>query len=172
MKAIFGLVLAIPCFIWAPPTQAEDLLIKASKVYTMDGAPLAPGDVIISNGKIAKVGSNLGVAAGAKVVNLGTGVLMPGLVDAYSQAGIAGGATETTREITPAFRAIDSVDWQARAFREALDEGTTCMGLAPGTDNVFSGLSCAVKTAGERRTVEPELGVLITMASDPANGNN
>src|SRR5262249_62005634 len=40
------------------------------------------------------------------------------------------------------------------------------------TDNVFSGLSCAVKTAGERRTVEPELGVVITMASDPANGNN
>ena len=172
MRALFGLVLTIPCCLWVVPAQAEDLLIKASKVYTMNGAPVSPGAVLVSNGKIVQVGSRLDAPAGAKVIDLGAGVLMPGLVDAYSQAGIAGGVTEMTREITPSIRVVDSIDWKARAFREALEEGTTCMGLAPGTDNVFSGLSCAVKTTGDRRTVEPQLGVVIAMASDPANGNN
>ena len=172
MKATFGLVLTIPCFLWATAAKAEDLLIKAAKVYTMNGAPLAPGAVLVSKGKIVQVGANLEAPAGAKVIDLGAGVLMPGLVDAYSQAGIAGGVTEMTREITPSIRVADSIDWKARAFREALDEGTTCMGLAPGTDNVFSGLACTVKTAGDSRTIEPQLGVVIAMASDPANGNN
>lgn len=172
MKPILGPVLTILCVLWPSLAAAEDLLIKAAKVYTMNGAPLTPGAVLVSKGKIVQVGAKIDAPVGVKVIDLGAGVLMPGLIDAYSQAGIAGGAAETTREITPAFRTIDSVDWRARAFREALDEGTTCIGLAPGTDNVVSGLSCAVKTAGDRRTVEPELGVVITMASDPANGNN
>jgi imidazolonepropionase-like amidohydrolase len=172
MKPIFGLALTLFAFLWPSIAQAEDLLIKAAKVYTMNGAPLTPGAVLVSKGKIVQVGAKIDAPTGVKVIDLGAGVLMPGFIDAYSQAGIAGGATETTREITPAFRAIDSIDWKARAFREALDEGTTCMAVAPGTDNVFSGLSCAVKTAGVPSTLEPELGVVITMASDPASGNN
>lgn len=172
MKPIFGLALTLSMAFWPSLAKAEDLLIKAAKVYTMNGAPLAPGAVLVSKGKIVQVAPKIEAPAGTKVIDLGTGVLMPGLIDAYSQAGLTGGATETTREITPAFRAIDSVDWKARAFREALDDGTTCVAVAPGTDNVFSGLSCAVKTAGERNTLEPELGVMIAMASDPANGNN
>ncbi|HEV8058858.1 MAG TPA: amidohydrolase family protein [Gemmataceae bacterium] len=171
MKAFLGLFLTVPFLVWSPPAQAEDILILASKVYTMTGPPLTPGAVLVSKGKIRQIGVKIEAPAGAKVIDLGAGVLMPGLVDAYSQAGIAGGVTETTREITPAIRVVDSVDWRARAFREALEEGTTCMGIAPGTDNVFSGLSCAVKTAGDHRVIEPQLGVVIAMASDPASGN-
>jgi imidazolonepropionase-like amidohydrolase len=172
MKAKFGIALALPFLFLAQPAQAEDILITASKVYTMTGPPLTPGAVLISNGKIAQVGAQLVAPAGAKVIDLGAGVLMPGFVDAYSHAGIAGGTTETTREITPDIRIVDSIDWRARAFREALEEGTTSLGVAPGTDNVFCGLSCAVKTAGDKRIIEPQLAAVITMASDPANGNN
>ncbi|CAN5344163.1 amidohydrolase [soil metagenome] len=172
MKAKSVLLLSIACVLSAVPAQAEDLLITASKVYTMDGPPLTPGAVLVSNGKIVKVGAKLVAPAGAKVIDLGSGVLMPGFVDAYSQAGITGGVTETTREVTPGIRVVDSIDWRARAFREALDEGTTCLGLAPGTDNVFSGLACAVKTAGGKRVVEPQTGLVIAMASDPASGNS
>ncbi len=171
MKMIPGLILALTGLLWAPPAHAEDILIVASKVYTMTGPPLTPGAVLVSKGKIVQIGAKIEAPAGAKVIDLGAGVLMPGMVDAYSQAGIAGGVTETTREITPAIRVVDSIDWRARAFREAFDEGTTCMGIAPGTDNVFSGLSCAVKTAGDRRVIEPQLGVVVAMASDPASGN-
>jgi imidazolonepropionase-like amidohydrolase len=165
------LVFLSPCL---PEAPAQDLLIRAAKVYTMTGPPLAPGAVLVSGGKIAQVGAALEPPAGAQVLDLGSGVLLPGLVDAYSQAGIAVSPSEITREVTPDYCVLPAVDWRARAFREALGEGTTCLGLAPGTDGVFAGLACAVKTAGDstaRLVLERETGLVITMASDPGSGN-
>jgi imidazolonepropionase-like amidohydrolase len=172
MKRLLKLFPLVVLPLLANQAWADDLFIRAAKVYTMTGPPLTPGAVLISNGKIAGVGAKLTPLAGTKVIDLGSGVLMPGLVDAYSSAGIAGNPTEMTREITPDYRVLTAVDWRARAFREALAEGTTCLGLAPGTDGVFAGLSCAVKTAGTQRIVQRETALLITMASDPANGNS
>jgi len=156
----------------AVPAQAEDVLIRAGKVYTMTGPPLSPGAVLVSNGKIAQVGPAINPPAGVKVIDLGPGVVLPGLVDAYSHAGIAVSPSEITREVTPDYRVLSAIDWRSRAFREAVADGTTCLGIAPGTDGVFAGLSCAVKTAGDKRVVRPEMGLLITMASDPQNGNS
>jgi imidazolonepropionase-like amidohydrolase len=172
MKSILRVFLTLAVLLPAAPARAEDLLIRAAKVYTMAGPPLAPGAVLVSNGKIVQVGTKLTPPAGAKVIDLGSGVLMPGLIDAFSNAGIAGSPAEMTKEITPDYRVLTAVDWRARAFREALAEGTTCMGLAPGTDGVFAGLSCAVKTAGTQRILQRETGLLITVASDPAAGNS
>src|SRR5260370_1084815 len=49
--------------------------------------------------------------------------------------------------------------------------GPAALGLAPGTDGVFAGLSCAVKTAGKDRVLQRDTGLVVTMASDPASGN-
>ena len=109
-----------------------------------------------------------------KVIDLGSGVLIPGLIDAHTSLGIDGGTDEQTKEVTPTFRVLDGVDWSARAFREARAEGTTTIGLVPGTDNVFAGLSSVVKTAGDRkrRIVKSDQALVITAASDPADGNS
>src|SRR5438128_3131281 len=172
MKPFLMVCLTLAVLFPGTPARAEDLLIQAAKVYTMTGPPLAPGSVLVSKGKIVQVGSKLTAPAGAKVIDLGSGVLMPGLVDAYSSAGIAGGPAEMTKEVTPDYRVLTAVDWGSRAFREALAEGTTCLGLAPGTDGVIAGLSCVVKTAGTDRVLDKETGLFITMASDPATGNS
>jgi imidazolonepropionase-like amidohydrolase len=172
MRFIPRIIVLLGLLLTALPAHAEDLLIRAGKVYTMTGPPLAPGEVLVSNGKIAQVGAKLSAPTGARVMDLGSGVLLPGLVDAYSHAGIAGSSAEMTREITPDYRVLSAVDWRARAFREALTEGTTCLGLAPGTDGVFAGLSCTVKSAGTQRVLDRETGLVITMASDPATGNS
>jgi hypothetical protein len=83
------------------------------------------------------------------------------------------GSSELTREVTPDFQVLPAIHWQARGFREALAEGATSVHIAPGSDNVFSGLSSVVKTAGKRgeRVVNPETGLVITMASDPSERN-
>jgi imidazolonepropionase-like amidohydrolase len=69
---------------------------------------------------------------------------------------------------------LDGIDWSARGFREARADGETTLGIVPGTDNVFAGLSCIVKTAGDRgrRVVKEEHALVITAASDPASGNS
>lgn len=169
------ILVVVSLLVLSAPASAEELLIRAGKVYTMTGPPLSPGYVLVTNGKIAQVGPALTAPNGAKFIDLGSGTLLPGLVDPYSQTGIAVSASEMTKEVTPNYRVLSSIDWRSRAFREAVDVGTTCLGLAPGTDGVFAGVGCALKTAGvpsAQRVVQAETGLVITMASDPGAGNS
>src|SRR3989442_12041542 len=112
MKAFFRLLAILLALVPVAPGRADDLLIQAAKVYTMTGSPLTPGAVLISDGKIAQVGSKLTAPAGARVID--AAVVMPGLVDAYTHAAVVGGPAETTREITPEYRVLPAVDWRAR----------------------------------------------------------
>ncbi|CAN5691475.1 amidohydrolase [soil metagenome] len=161
---------------WSGPALGEDLLIRAGRVETMAGPALEPGAVLISEGKITEVGGpDLQLPEGIKVIDLGEqGVLLPGLIDADSKIGIQGPDSEYTREITPEFCLLPALDWKSRAFREALTTGTTSAGLIPGSENVIAGAACVVKTAGgspSDRTIEPDAGLVIIVASDPAGRN-
>ncbi len=173
MKRLAIVVMAAAVALPGWAARAEDVLVRAPRVYTMTGPPLEPGAVLVSGGKIKQVGKDIAAPEGARVIDLKEGALMPGLVDAYSQEGVAGGPSELTREVSPEYRVLAAVDWKARAFREALDGGTTTLGLAPGTDGVFAGLSCVVKTAGEKdgRVVVRDGALVITAASDPRDRN-
>ena len=147
---------------------ADDTVIRAAKVYTLTGAPLSPGMVHVRDGKVVDVGNSLSSPDGARQIDLGNGVLIPGLIDAHTSIGVEGGFAESTAEVTPNFRVLDAVDWSSRAFRHARAEGVTAVELVPGTDNVIGGLSCVIKTAGERvkRIVRPDHALVITLASD------
>jgi imidazolonepropionase-like amidohydrolase len=149
------------------------VLIRAAAVHTMTGPALRPGSVLVVEGRVAQIAGTIEPPPGARVIDLGSGVLLPGLVDAYTHAGLDGATTESTEEITPGLRVIESIDWRHRSFRAALATGTTTLCVAPGTDNVFSGIGCAVRTAGEpaQRVVAADLGLFATMASDPGRGN-
>ncbi len=161
-------------FCGSAAARADQLLLKAAKAITLDGPPVDPAAVLIENGKIKRVANSIDVADDVKVVDLGTAVLVPGFVNAYSQLGITGGSSEFTREITPEFDVQSAIDWEARSFHEALAEGVTVAGISPGTDNVIAGTSFVVKTAGDdldERVVNDDYGLAITMASDPKNRN-
>jgi len=154
----------------AVPALAADLVVKAAKVYTMTGSPMAPGAVRIADGKIVEVAADIRPIAGARVIDLGAGTLIPGLVDAHNTFGIDGGASESTLEVTPDFRVSDGVDAGSRAFRRAAAEGTTTVCLVPGTDNVIAGRSCIVKTNG--RMLKPDHALVVTASTDPVLGNS
>ena len=161
-------------FALAPTMRAEEWVIKAGKVYTLTGAPLSPGAVHVKDGKIVEVSSEIQVPNGVKVIDLPHGVIIPGLVDANTDANIVTHANEVTQELTPSYRTSTAIDWQARGFRQALLEGITTLGLLPGTDNVIAGQLAVVKTSGAKakRTLVEDGGLVITVASDPANRNS
>lgn len=166
---IVGLLLT-----FAVSASAQDIVIRASKVYTQTGEPLAPGAVRIKDGKIAEVAKEIETHAGGKLIDLGPGVLIPGLIDAHNTMGIEGGDSERTVEVAPRFSILDGADFSSRSFRMANSEGTTTVSIAPGTDDVIGGLSSIVKTAGnsKNRVVQKDQALVITAASDPASGNS
>jgi imidazolonepropionase-like amidohydrolase len=55
-------ILAI--FAAAMSANADEIVVKAAKVYTLTGAPLAPGAVRIKDGKIVEVAGSIAVPSG------------------------------------------------------------------------------------------------------------
>lgn len=154
-------------------TSANDdlILIQADRVYTMDGRRLEPGSVLVRGNKIEAVDDEIDATDEMQILKVET--LLPGFVDAYSQAGLDSGTVELSREITPELDTLRSLNWRSRRFSESSTAGTTCANIVPGTDNVVAGFSCLVKTAGPRqaRVLNERAGVVISVCSDPAFRN-
>ncbi|MCA9127259.1 MAG: amidohydrolase family protein [Planctomycetales bacterium] len=167
----------LPCFliILSCPTvsaqQTSRTLIKAQTIYTVDGTILSPGQVLIQDGRIAFVGSSIELSLPAEEVEVDT--LIPGIVNAFSHAGLTGVGAEISREVTPEFDTASTIDWQSRDFLEYLDQGVTTIQVLPETENVFAGFACILKSAGDidQRLVNPQQGVVLSVSSDPTSRN-
>ena len=173
------LLFAIALMVMAPSNRLQaqsdsPTLIKAGVVITMNGEPLSPGQILIENGKIAAVAAEVAAPDSATVIDLGaSATVMPGMVDAYSQTGLGtDGTDEITQEITPDFRALDSVDWDQAATKRQLLVGTTTMCVCPGRQAVISGTAAVIKTAAGEGSVLVESGpLLVNLCNDPTARN-
>jgi imidazolonepropionase-like amidohydrolase len=157
----------------AAPGFAADQVFKAKKVYTGAGV-VSPGAIHVRDGKIVRVAESVDASAGAESIDLGDSVVMPGIVNFSTTLGLSGGDSEVTKEITPDFQPLRSVDWRSREFREARVNGVTTAGVFPGTEAVVSGLVSVVKTAGDskaERVVKPDVALAVAMGTDPTGRN-
>ncbi len=67
------------------PAAPAAVLLKAARLF--DGKAekwISPGEVLVENGKISRVGTGLTAPAGAKVIDLGDATLLPGFIDAHT----------------------------------------------------------------------------------------
>jgi len=168
-RTLFALLVALTL---AAPGPASETVFKAKKIYTGAGV-LSPGSILVRDGKIARIGPSIDASADIETVDLGDSIVMPGIVDFSTTLGTTGGDSEVTKEITPDFQPLRSMDWRSREFREARANGVTTAGVFPGTEAVVSGVVSVVKTAGEKkdRVVKPDVAVAVAMGVDPTNRN-
>jgi imidazolonepropionase-like amidohydrolase len=77
---LLALGLALPAAAAEPVT-----VLRAARLY--DGkaeAVVAPGVIVVSEGRIVAAGSNAQIPPGARVIDLGDSTLLPGLIDAHT----------------------------------------------------------------------------------------
>src|SRR3954463_11510256 len=96
--------------------RAEDLAVTADTVYTMAGAPLKNGVVLVHDGKIEAIGlaATMTIPAGYRVLK--AAVVSPGLIDAHATVGLSGllnqaqdqDILDKTNPVKPELRAIDA----------------------------------------------------------------
>lgn len=73
----------------APRDQV--VAVKAGRLYDPIAGRLLPNQIIIIRGeKIADVGPDLPIPAGAKVIDLGAATVMPGMIDAHVHVSVGG----------------------------------------------------------------------------------
>jgi imidazolonepropionase-like amidohydrolase len=70
------------------PAGAQTIAITGGKVYPVSGPPIEGGTVLIVNGKIAAVGSNVAIPAGAQRIDATGKIVTPGFVNSSTQLGV------------------------------------------------------------------------------------
>lgn len=133
-------------FGWQERPTAQTVLIQNVTVWTneKDGI-LQNTDVLISNGKIQKIGKNLPVQDNAVVVD-GTGKhLTAGIIDEHSHIAVARSVNEGTQESSAEVRIGDVLDCEDIDIYRQLAGGVTSSHLLHGSANPIGGQTQLIK---------------------------
>ena len=148
---------------FAQQQPATTVAITHAKIFTLAGPPIDDGVLVIKDGKIAAVGTNVDVPSGAQVID-GKGLqVYPGLFDPVTQIGLseisAVSATVDTTEtgtINPDAIAADAVLPSSEHIPVTRAAGITEVLAVPasggfdsrGSANLFGGQASAIHLAG------------------------
>lgn len=159
LQWIAGVALLMPMLASAEPYESrytplpsEDTLFKGGTILTGTGEQLDETDVLVKDGKIARVGKDLR-ARGATVIELNGAWLTPGIIDVHSHLGAGGqprvrahsDINEATAPTTPDVWVEHSVWPQDQGFVTALAGGVTSLQILPGSANLIGGRSVTLK---------------------------
>ncbi|RKD32348.1 amidohydrolase [Thermohalobacter berrensis] len=134
------------------------LIIKNGKIFTMAGEVIEKGSILVEDGKIKEVGTDVVAPLDAEVIDAEGKVVMPGFIDAHCHLGLfedgigfeGDDVNEMVDPVTPHLRAIDGINPMDRTFKEAYEGGITCAATGPGSANVVGGQFAVIKTYGKR----------------------
>jgi imidazolonepropionase-like amidohydrolase len=156
------------------PSALAQLAVRGQTVYTMAGAPISDGLVIITDGRIAAVGpaDEVDIPEGYEVIE--AQVVTPGLIDAYGTVGLTGiynqphdqDQIERSSAMQPELRAIDAYNVREELVAYVRGFGVTTVhtGHAPG--ELITGQTMIVKTVGntvEQAIVREPVAVISTL---------
>lgn len=142
--------------------QSRPVLVRGATLLTGTGERLENTDLLLEEGKVAKVGEMLEVPEGALVVD-GTGRwVTPGIIDVHSHLGnypapaieSSQDGNEMTAPNTAQVWTEHSVWTQDPQFPLALAGGVTTLQILPGSANLFGGRSVTLKNVPGRSVQE------------------
>jgi imidazolonepropionase-like amidohydrolase len=143
----FGLTAAL-----ASPVAAQSIAITGGKVYPVSGPPIENGTVIITNGKIAAVGANIPIPAGAQRIDATGKIVTPGFVNSSTQLGVqevsqVGDTRDMTARgkdnVAAAFTVWEGLNPNSVMLAPARKEGVTSFVVMP-TGGLVSGQAALV----------------------------
>ncbi len=135
----------------------KKVLFKGGKVFDAVHAEPQVRDILVADGKITRVATNIPVPKGAQVVDAEGLNIYPGRVEAHGHIGLDGWAmgyegsdyNEMNDPVTPQLRAIDGMNPMDESIHDAAMGGVTTLCTGPGSANVLGGTFAAFKTRGK-----------------------
>lgn len=155
------------------------LAVINAHILTITQGEIENGTILIENGKIVQVGSNITVAEDIDILDVEGAYVMPGLVDAHTAVGLkqegmrweGDDRNENTRgPIMPHLSALDGFCPEDEVIYDAMENGITTVVSAPGTANVIGGQAAIFKMQ-ERATADDlyqgVVGMQAALGEDP-----
>src|SRR5215211_7434256 len=145
--------------------------IRSARIVTVSGPDIENGTVVIRDGKIEAVGTNVTVPAGAQMID-GSGLsVYPGMIDAGTNMGLvevpqgANGTVDTSEvgDLNPNAKAIVAVNPHSAHIAVTRVEGITNTLTAP-TGGLISGQAALINllgTAPKEMAVVPQSALVI-----------
>ncbi len=121
-----------------------ETLIRNATVLTITQGKLENTDVLIRKSKIAAVGKNLRVSAGARVIDATGKFVMPGIIDCHSHS-MLDAINEGTLAVTSMARTRDVLNPTDVDLYRELAGGVTTLNVLHGSANPIGGLNTVVK---------------------------
>ncbi len=142
------IILFIAVCWWATGLSAQtpkgDLLIKNGTVLTVTNGTLENTDILIRDGKIARIGKNLNAPGGVETIDATGRFVMPGIIDAHSHIALDA-INEATSPVTAEVAVGDALDPLDVSIYQALAGGVTISHAMHGSANAIGGQCETIK---------------------------
>ncbi|MEX2284596.1 MAG: amidohydrolase, partial [Gemmatimonadota bacterium] len=133
-------------------------LIRNATVLTATGPAIANGSVLLRDGKVAEIGTNITAPGDATVIDAGGKWVTPGVIDTHSHMGVYSSpgiaslsdGNEMTDPVTAQVWAEHSIWPQDPQFALALAGGITTAQILPGSGNLIGGRGVTIKNVPTR----------------------
>lgn len=140
------------------PLPSTPTAIVGGHIFTGTGGEIESGTILIRDGKIEAVGSDVAVPAGYQVIDAHGEWVTPGIIDVHSHLGVYpspevqahSDGNEATDPDTAQVWAEHSVWPQDPGFNTARRGGVTTIEILPGSANLFGGRSVVIRNVPAR----------------------
>ncbi len=122
-----------------------EVLVRNATVLTASHGTLENTDILIQNGKIAKIGRNLKASANARTIDATGKFVTPGIIDCHSHSMMDGSINEFSFNVTSMVRTRDILNPTDITIYRALAGGVTTANLLHGSANSIGGQNTVVK---------------------------
>jgi imidazolonepropionase-like amidohydrolase len=131
--------LAIPV-----PPAGTLVAITNANIMTASHGNVMNGTILIRNGKIAEIGTNVTIPAGARVIDGRGKWVTPGIIDAHSHTANEG-INEGSQSVTAEVRMEDVLRQDGISLYRQLAGGTTTVNILHGSANTIGGQNAIIK---------------------------
>lgn len=137
-----------------PPVPAQVVAVTGGRVLSMAGEPIQGGTVLIADGKVRAVGTEVEIPEGATRIDATGKTVMPGLIDCVSRLYIYPQELSEPSQIAAQLRMVDGLDIYARDTQQLLRHGVTAVHVLPGTRGLIGGRTAVLKVTAKPGDVE------------------
>ena len=152
----------------APPAKVA---FKGGRIIPVSGAEIAKGTLLIEQGKITAVGSDVEIPYDAMVVDVSGKVLFPGMIAPHTSGGLD--RANENLPVAPYLDVYDAIDPSSLYFEDALRDGLLGLHVIQGNDCVIGGTSRLLHPIGrtvDEMTIRPSIA--LKLSASPKSGSD
>jgi imidazolonepropionase-like amidohydrolase len=160
----------------AAETHPPVLLIRNATILTASRGTIEKGDILIKDGKIVAVGTDIKAPADAQVIDATGQFVMPGIIDCHSHIAIDGEVNEGSVSVSSMVNIADVLDSNDVSIYRDLAGGVTAANVLHGSANAIGGQTVVIKLRwgqpAEKLPFEGALpGIKFALGENPKRSN-